>query len=401
MKKNILLILLFITLFFSGSTNTFAKVRCEASETGCLENLQEYMGEINGKLACLYEVQFNNKTYYNYIYYGRPSNKKIGIYAGTTLGGLSEEVLQADDSAWLLGEAYASLYNNNQCPKNSYLDDGWINFKEICFDDDGTSCKNMKNIGTDFSSTTKSELKKNNSSALLYDELNFINSCEASKLPENYTKSCRYVDSSNSQTMILLYGNNKNTLIYTNGEERRIIDNNGFIPFGNAVYTNKISGSINSCPSNIYINNYEESVEIKGAIYDNNTLIETSTNINANSTIKLDYYDCNEKEEIIIDDDNNCDEFISPELRDMINDIMNMIRIAVPILLIGLITYDFATAVFAGADDKINKAKSRAIKRVIIAIVIFFVPTLVNFVFNIVNEVWGTNFGTCNIGHDE
>ena len=85
----------------------------------------------------------------------------------------------------------------------------------------------------------------------------------------------------------------------------------------------------------------------------------------------------------------------------MINDIMNMIRIAVPILLIGLITYDFATAVFAGADDKINKAKSRAIKRVIIAIVIFFVPTLVNFVFNIVNEVWGTNFGTCNIGHDE
>ena len=35
-----------------------------------------------------------------------------------------------------------------------------------------------------------------------------------------------------------------------------------------------------------------------------------------------------------------------------------------------------------------KKAQSKVIKRIIIAIVIFFVPTLINLLFNIVNDVW-------------
>jgi len=81
---------------------------------------------------------------------------------------------------------------------------------------------------------------------------------------------------------------------------------------------------------------------------------------------------------------------------------MAIIRIAIPIILIGLVTYDFATAVFAGADDKVKKAKDKAIKRVIIAILIFFVPTFVNVIFNIANDVWeDVNYEICGMELDD
>lgn len=83
-----------------------------------------------------------------------------------------------------------------------------------------------------------------------------------------------------------------------------------------------------------------------------------------------------------------CEGLISDNLRELINKIMTYIRIAVPILLVGLIIVDFATAIFAESDDKMKKAQSKVIKRIIIAIVIFFVPTLINLLFNIVNDVW-------------
>ena len=92
-----------------------------------------------------------------------------------------------------------------------------------------------------------------------------------------------------------------------------------------------------------------------------------------------------------------CKDLIDEDLRKYINDIMTYIRIGVPILLIGLIIYDLATGVFASAEDKVKKAKDRAIKRVIVAIAIFFIPTLINFVFDLVNDTWSTKYEICGL----
>ena len=92
-----------------------------------------------------------------------------------------------------------------------------------------------------------------------------------------------------------------------------------------------------------------------------------------------------------------CKDLIDEDVRKYINDIMTYIKIGIPILLIGLIVYDLATAIFAGSDDKINKAKGRAVKRIIIAVIIFFIPTLINFVFDLVNNVWSTKFEICGL----
>ena len=96
-------------------------------------------------------------------------------------------------------------------------------------------------------------------------------------------------------------------------------------------------------------------------------------------------------------DDISCD-LIDKEIIDTLNEVMTYIRIGIPILLIGLIIFDFASAMFASSEDKMKKAQSKAIKRVIIAIIIFLVPTLINLILNIANDVWSNaNFETCGL----
>lgn len=114
--------------------------------------------------------------------------------------------------------------------------------------------------------------------------------------------------------------------------------------------------------------------------------------------------DCNSNVETPPDEgprEEGCEDLIDEDIRKYINDIMTYLRIGIPILLIGLIIYDLAIAIFAGNDDKINKAKGRVIKRIIIAVVIFFVPTLINFVFDIVNDIWSKNYEICGLETDK
>ena len=54
----------------------------------------------------------------------------------------------------------------------------------------------------------------------------------------------------------------------------------------------------------------------------------------------------------------------------------------IPILLIVLITFDFAKVIVGQADDKAKKeATTKAVKRLIYAVIIFLVPTIVSMIF--------------------
>lgn len=70
------------------------------------------------------------------------------------------------------------------------------------------------------------------------------------------------------------------------------------------------------------------------------------------------------------------------------------IRIAVPVLLVVLIMKDMVTAVAAGKAEDMKKAQSNAITRIIIGVVIFFVPTIINLLLKAI----GIATGTCGIG---
>ncbi len=65
---------------------------------------------------------------------------------------------------------------------------------------------------------------------------------------------------------------------------------------------------------------------------------------------------------------------------------------AAPILCLVLSTFDFVKATASQDKDNLSKASKRTIKRVVLAIVLFFLPTLINFLFPLLG--W---YGTCGI----
>ncbi len=67
-------------------------------------------------------------------------------------------------------------------------------------------------------------------------------------------------------------------------------------------------------------------------------------------------------------------------------------HIFVPILLIVLITYDLVKAFVGQLDDKAKKeASNKAVRRLIYAIIVFFVPTIINFTFKTIDNLVGKN----------
>lgn len=94
----------------------------------------------------------------------------------------------------------------------------------------------------------------------------------------------------------------------------------------------------------------------------------------------------------------NCEDLIGENLVEKINDILLYIRILVPILLIGLGVSDFIKAMISVEESAMKKAQNKFLKRLIIAAVIFLIPSLVNLLFNLINGVWAhINNSACNI----
>lgn len=78
----------------------------------------------------------------------------------------------------------------------------------------------------------------------------------------------------------------------------------------------------------------------------------------------------------------NCDSLIDENLKAVIQLVLKWVRIIAPILLIILMSVDFGQAVISQDQDAMKKATSKAVKRAIAAIALFFVPLLVSVMIN-------------------
>ena len=84
----------------------------------------------------------------------------------------------------------------------------------------------------------------------------------------------------------------------------------------------------------------------------------------------------------------SCDDLFSDNLRNKIGSYLNIVKIAVPIILIGFGIIDFTKAIFAGDEDKMKKAQKDFIVRLGIAVLFFLVPTMVDLLLGLANKVW-------------
>lgn len=104
------------------------------------------------------------------------------------------------------------------------------------------------------------------------------------------------------------------------------------------------------------------------------------------SKIKNNYEDYSKNLGIAIVYD--CESLIGDNLAKKIEKYFNIVKIAVPIILIAFGIVDFAQAVFAGDEEKMKKAQKRFISRIIASVLIFLTPVLVKLLLGLANEVW-------------
>lgn len=85
------------------------------------------------------------------------------------------------------------------------------------------------------------------------------------------------------------------------------------------------------------------------------------------------------------------------EIWQFVGYVLYVFKIAIPLLLIIFGMIDLGKAVIASDDKEIKNATTKLMKRAIAAVVIFFIPNLVSFIFSIVSgfsEVQGT-YNSC------
>lgn len=384
MKRKIFLTLVLVTMFFIGSNNVDA-LSCKVGESGCTRSAIEKELNAEGKeLACLYETTVSNDKYYNYIYYDRwetDSNnfQLLGNNAAfkNVYGGNSTLSIKSHNVV------FNSSLETNACPKNSYIMRDNHSNDYICFDDE-KSCLSYDSSVMNYETTT-SKLVLDNINNIIFkgtdnykDYINESDYCFYNLPLNNYDNS--YIVYSLSKNGILYFqdnGNKKFTLgLNTSKKGNDFLNTSSIYSF--------VSSSHSSCPSEIY--HYYHDAGSSGKYYLFRDEKSNEDGVELKSTFKLytgyDNPDFNKDQEDI-----GC-EIFSEELRNIINDIMSYIRIGVPLLLIVLIGLDFGKASFSGDEKAISKSKKNAITRIIIAVIIFFVPTILNLIFNIANDVW-------------
>lgn len=426
-KKNFLFLILITVLFFAGIDKTFAK-QCKTKD--CEEEIEDFKYEKeseNLKMVCSYAVKHadKNEYYATAIFYD--INEKL-FYVQTNNGVSYGQLSSGNYPRYALGGSYSVLKDMNRCPRYSYVD--FKNNNEVCFDSDGTSCNSYTKTRNNYGPKENSTIVDDKVSEYKGYDNTFKGSCNKdNELAKQYGGFCRYIDS--NANYILVYYNDKSSTVveytaktnefhtFVAGEKlfgEHYGDTNFFSDDNIWVYQNNIYG-LTSCPNELHVTEIYNIIDAANKITYRHIISanklsqeeiddEISEYILGNmkflykTTDSTDFKlnQCPNNSQSTTKPEKKGCELIPSKIIEYIDEVMSYIRIAVPILLGGLIVFDFASAMFAGNEDKMKKAQGKAIKRIIIAIVIFFVPTLINLVFNIVNDVWSNaNFEICGL----
>ena len=83
-----------------------------------------------------------------------------------------------------------------------------------------------------------------------------------------------------------------------------------------------------------------------------------------------------------------CPELIGSEMQKLLKNVVNVLRIMIPIILNVFGVIDFVKAIFANDEDKMKKAQSIFIKRLIIGVVIYLIPTVLKLILTVAHNIW-------------
>lgn len=256
----------------------------------------------------------------------------------------------------------------------------------------------------------------------------------------NYTDVCEYTLGNENTISLLLYRNSQESVIKDINEPKDLTFKDRLEhPF--EVLSNKPNtykqdyqtkirivnsvGNPSTCPVYIYRfigaiteengNHIQEVVEYYTGTGKRDSSITASTyGVEKTDTFKLDTAadpetgtarELSESElpnigiDVDITSGNTCELIIGEQLQKTIDKILKYVRILVPILIIVLGLTDFGRAILSSKEEEMKKAQATFIKRLIIGVAIFLLPTLINLIIDLANMAWKNGlFGNSSCG---
>lgn len=203
---------------------------------------------------------------------------------------------------------------------------------------------------------------------------------------DNWLKKCEY-RAIGGESKIYIYFNNCLMKIYKDdtdvteksGNASGWIENN--ITIGQLLNIYNTDGT---CPNYIYENHITRNFALGGTATD----IHYSLTKDGDPQTYIIQKNNNNGSYIGTGEYNSCEDLFDEQTLELINTVMKWIRIAVPILLIGLGILDFTKATFSKSEEDMKKSREKFIKRIVAAVLVFIAPIFINLILELANSVW-------------
>lgn len=274
-----------------------------------------------------------------------------------------------------------NLMNYGVCPQYVYIDNNFNH--EFCLDSDGTYCKNKgQDVSTSFSDSKNNGHLVYNITDDISDFFDDFTFNETMIFNEDYNLGTDVAEKLKSE---VLYGLSvpdfiANSEAYINGYK-------------------ELQERYENYSTNVHSKYEKEHSE--GKITDEEWKeIETTINENTQMQIANLEYSRVTGSKFDFSVENGCTSILgsvgtegSPAY--YLNFVFKVLKYIAIVMLLVFTVLDFTKAVASSDNDSLKKALQKAIKRIIICVVIFFLPILINFVLELLGIV---DSGTCGIG---
>lgn len=193
-----------------------------------------------------------------------------------------------------------------------------------------------------------------------------------------------YNNSLKGKTKMFYYVNKDNRYVLCTEENK--CERYSFETLSNkgAVITNGVSVTLSD--GTVYYFNSEKQNEIDTGSSNNSNKNNNSTSDNNKNTTTV-------KNNVDISQSTNCTRIKEPIM--FIGNIVLIVKIAIPIILIGLGIMDLFKAVTSAKDDEIKKSLRGFAMRCVAGVAIFFLPTIISVVFGMISS-WADLKGEFN-----
>lgn len=391
MKKYMLLV--FFLFFLSLSS-----VSASPIDDDCIENE-------TCLVLCNYVTTYTASGSYSTGYQSQQRNRNLTIYYNFDTQNITIkwQATNTDANVYTKGpNSFDKIFSNSGtnvywgideepnmenfvCPENGYLDTSDLNGNnELCFDNDGTTCKDdYSNLGTAFAHHGGFVSQKKDYD--FEDQITSYKNWIFGDIKEEISNGTFDVEKDLQDKILKDF---KTNFLYDNESPAFIVNSPAYLDLMNSVEEayNKAkeealqeaeeevnSGDMTEEEYDEVVNNWDNDIE---QVVDQATT--AFENIKLNSFINMDF-----------DISNGCQSYLGdPDDEESpayyLQFAFNILKYAAIVMLFVFTIMDFTKAVASSKDDAIKKAAQNAIKRLVIAVIIFLLPILIEFVLSLV-----------------